>query len=231
MPDGRALTGLTARTEGALSTDDAASACGSATIALVKVKAQGLLQGTAWVRETHGEATLRNVLSSCSAAVRERCTIAEPTDWIPDTELAEFLGVADRALGHGDGRIAEELGAASARANLRNFTLRLAFFLANPEFLMRRVAGVWRQYNDAGAMHVREFTPGRMSAELVGVPEPDWFICCSVTGWLREAGVTTGMKELTSEHAECRSRGRERCLWSLRWNALGSVPPVNGSRP
>ena len=220
---------MTARKERAGSSTNAAIAYGSATIDPVKVKAQGLLHGAAWVRETHGESTLRNVLSSCSAAVRERCTIAEPTDWIPDNELAEFLGVADRALGRGDGRIAEELGAASARANLRNFTLRLAFFLANPEFLMRRVAGVWRQYNDAGAMHVREFTAGRMNAELVGIPEPDWFICCSVTGWLREAGVTTGMKQLTAEHVECRSRGRERCLWLLRWNAVGSVPPANGS--
>jgi hypothetical protein len=191
----------------------------------VKVKAQALLHGAAWVRDTHGGGALENVLSSCSAAVRERCSIADANDWIPDTELSDFLGVADRALGHGDGRIAEELGAASARANLRNFTLRLAFFLANPEFLMRRVAGVWRQYNDAGTMHVREFAAGRMRSELVGVPDPDWFICCSVTGWLREAGRTTGMKELAAEHVECRSRGREHCIWVLRWSAFGSVPP------
>ena len=188
----------------------------------MNVKAQGLLHGADWLRETFGERGLQEVLAACSPPVRERCTTAIAIDWVPQDELAEFLSVADNELGVGDGKIAEAIGAASARMNLRHMALRLAFFLGRPEFLMRRVAGVWRQYNEEGDMVVREFVRGRMLAELAAVPQPDWYICCSVTGWLREAGLATGMKRLAINHAECRARGKGQCLWELRWDGAST---------
>jgi hypothetical protein len=106
--------------------------------------------------------------------------------------------------------------------------LRLAFFLGRRDFLMRRVAGVWRQYNEQGEMSVRELGGDRMLAELTGVPKPDWFVCCSITGWMHEAGLATGMKRLASRHTECRARGAARCLWELQWD--GS-PPSTQSTP
>ena len=75
---------------------------------------------------------------------------------------------------------------------------------------------------------VREFVSGRMLAELAGVPSPDWFVCCSVTGWLNEAGLATGMKRLSTHHSECRARGKGRCTWELRWDGGRSpttIPP------
>ncbi len=189
----------------------------------MNVKAQGLLHGVAWLREKYGNARAEQVLAECSAPVRERCANAIAINWIPVAELVEFLTVADRVLGKGDGKVAEAIGAASARINLRHIALRLAFFLGRPEFLMRRVAGVWRQYNDKGEMLVREFVHGRMTAELVGMQGTDWFLCCSITGWLHEAGLATGMKELASTHLECRARGKARCLWELRWNSGKSL--------
>jgi hypothetical protein len=185
----------------------------------VNVKAQGLLHGTAWLRETFGEGGLQKVLDACGPNVRERAKTAIGLNWIPQEELAEFLRVADRELVTGDGKIAEAIGAASARVNLRHMALRIAFFLGRPEFLMRRVAGVWRQYNEAGDMTVHELTTGGMRAELVGVPDPDWYICCSVTGWMLEAGHAMGMKRLFVHHAECRALGKAHCLWELRWDS------------
>jgi hypothetical protein len=183
----------------------------------VTVKAQGLLHGADWVKEHYGDEGLARVLDACSPVVRERCATAIAINWIPRDELVEFLTRADQTLGRGDGKIAEAMGGASARVNLRHIALRLAFFLARPEFLMRRVAGVWRQYNTEGEMHVREFGNGRMIAELTGMTRPDWFLCCSITGWLYEAGVATGMKQLVASHSECRARGSARCIWQLRW--------------
>jgi hypothetical protein len=84
---------------------------------------------------------------------------------------------------------------------------------------MRRVAGVWRQYNVAGEMLVLEFNPGRMVAELRAMPVTDWIVCASVTGWLGEAGIATGMKQLQTTHSECRGKGAARCLWVLQWSA------------
>ncbi|HEY8039749.1 MAG TPA: hypothetical protein VIF15_08155 [Polyangiaceae bacterium] len=185
----------------------------------MNVKAQALLNAARWVRDKHGDEALERVLASCSPAVRERCTSAIAINWHPLEELVEFLTVADGALGEGDGKLAEAAGAAAARLNLRHMALRLAFFLARPEFLMRRVAGVWKQYNDEGQMLVQEFADGRMVAELVGTRSPSWVFCCSVTGWLHEAGAATGMKELVTKHDECRARGGGKCTWALTWGA------------
>jgi hypothetical protein len=191
----------------------------------VNVKAQGLLHGLAWIREKFGEAGVEKVLAACSPAVRDRCATAIALDWIPFAELVEFLTVADRQLGTGDGSVAEAIGAASARVNLRHLALRLAFFLGRPEFLMRRVTGIWRQYNEQGEMVVREFVSGRMLAELSGLPSPDWYLCSSITGWLHEAGLATGMRALSTKHLECRGRGEAHCYWELRWEGGRSAPP------
>jgi hypothetical protein len=188
----------------------------------VNVKAQGLLNAASWVRETHGPEAFDRVLASCSPAVRERCAAATTANqWMPMAELVELFAAIDRQLGAGDGKLVEAIGATSARVNLRHLGLRLAFFVARPEFLMRRVAGVWRQYNDEGEMRVLSFNDGEMHSELRGLLAPDWFFCCSITGWLHEAGVATGMKELVARHAYCRAKGEPRCLWELHWNPKG----------
>jgi hypothetical protein len=190
----------------------------------VNVKAQALLNGAAWARERFGDAELSRVLSGCSAAVRERVATGNAIAWHPVAELDEFLTAVDRTLGRGDGKLAEAAGAAAARVNLRRMGLRIAFFLARPEFIMRRVAGVWRQYNDAGQMRVLEFANGRMVAELVGVTTPSWAFCCSITGWLAEAALAAGLKRTIVHHVECRSRGGGRCVWNLRRDADEPLP-------
>jgi hypothetical protein len=190
----------------------------------VNVKAQALLNGAAWVRERFGDAELDRVLSVCSPAVQERVATGNAIAWHPVAELDEFLTAVDRTLGRGDGKLAEAAGAAAARINLRRMGLRIAFFLARPEFIMRRVAGVWRQYNDAGQMRVLEFANGRMVAELVGVTTPSWAFCCSISGWLGEAAIAAGLKRTVVNHLECRSRGGARCVWSLRRDADEPLP-------
>ncbi len=195
----------------------------------MNVKAQGLLNAALFVREKFGASALERVLARCSPSTREHALHAIAINWVPFEELADLLRVIDRELGSGDGKLAESIGAASARLNLRHLALRLAFFLARPEFLMRRVAGVWRQYNEAGEMLVLEFTPGRMVAELRGMPVTDWIVCASVTGWLNEAGTATGMRHLRTTHAECRAKGAARCLWVLEWVVGASMAPDAGT--
>jgi hypothetical protein len=113
------------------------------------------------VRDNFGATALEQVLAKCARPVRERCMTAIAINWHPQEELEEFLSVADQTLGRGDGKLAEAIGAAGAQKNLRHMALRLAFFLARPEFLKRRVAGVWRQYDERS-------TPSAARAEGTG---------------------------------------------------------------
>jgi hypothetical protein len=50
------------------------------------------------------------------------------------------------------------------------------------------------------------------------MPVTDRAVCASVTGWLHEAGLATGMKHLETEHSECRASGGAHCLWTLTWD-------------
>jgi len=168
---------------------------------------------------------LERVVAACRPAVRERLATGNALDWHPLDELDEFLTVLDRVAGRGDGTVAQGAGAASARVNLGRMGMRLAFFLGRPEFLMRRVAGVWRQYNDEGEMRVLEFGNGRMTTELVGVQSPSWAFCASITGWLHEAALAAGLKQSTVSHVECCTSSGSRCVWVLRKAPSESLRP------
>ena len=92
----------------------------------MNIKAQGLFNAAKWIEKELGQAALRDVLRACSPAVRDRYTTAIVINWHPLEEFVEFLEVAERLLGRGDGKLAEQVGAAGARENLRGAMVRAA---------------------------------------------------------------------------------------------------------
>jgi hypothetical protein len=200
----------------------------------VNVKAQGLLNAATWIEETHGQTALRDVLHACSADVRERYTSAIAINWHPLSEFVEFVGAADRLLGNGDGKMAEEIGAAGARANMKGTFVRLLFYVAKPEFLMTRIAQLWVRFNDQGSMHLVEIESRVAILEVRGVDTPHRLFCATLTGWTREVVKAMGGILPLSTHAECRARGDAKCLWRIRWtnsvNDIAAREVEQGSR-
>ncbi len=192
----------------------------------MQVKAQGLFNAAKWVEAEFGQPALRDVLRACSPAVRERYTSAIVINWHPMEELVEFLEVTERMLGRGDGRLAELIGAAGARENLRGAMARAALYLANPEFMMKRVASLWSQFNDEGSMEMTKFLPDEMSIEVKGVSGPHWLHCCTITGWAAEVAAHFGWRTPTAKHPRCRAKGDTRCIWEIR----GTLPEEPGSK-
>ena len=194
----------------------------------MQIKAQGLFNAAKWVEAEFGQPALRDVLRACSPAVRERYTSAIVINWHPVEEFVEFLEVAEKMLGRGDGRIAELVGAAGARENLKGPFARAALYLANPEFLMRRVAGLWSQFNDEGTMEINKFVPDEMQLEVKGVTKPYWLHCCSITGWAHEVAVHFGWRSIVAKHPRCRAKGDTRCVWDIR--GVPSEEPTSSRR-
>jgi hypothetical protein len=192
----------------------------------VKIKAQGLLNAAKWIEEEFGQGALRDVIRACSPEVRERYTSAIAINWHPMEELVEFLEVADRQLGRGDGRIAEEIGAAGARKNMKGAMLRLVFYLAKPEFLMKRITQLWRQFNDEGSMDLLHLDDYSSSIEVRGVTNPQFLFCCTLTGWSREVALALGGHNPVVRHTECRARGSSKCIWQLRWTGASTKEMV-----
>jgi hypothetical protein len=190
----------------------------------VNIKAQGLLNAVKWVEEEYGISTLQEIIRACSPAVRERYVSAIAINWHPMEELVEFLDVAERVLGHSDGKIAEQIGAAGARANMKGVVVRFAFYVARPEYLLTRLSGLWSQFNDEGSMKFVELSPHSLTVEVQGVSTPNWLFCQTITGWSREVAAATAMIHPTAKHTHCRARGAARCLWDVRGLPSGGQP-------
>jgi len=196
----------------------------------LKIKAQGLLNAAKWIEETYGQDALRDVVRACSEPVRDRYVSAIAIEWHPVEELVEFLQVAEKQLGKDDGKLAEEVGAAGARLNLRGAMLRLVFYLAKPEFLMKRVAQLWRQFNDEGEMLITHFEDYASGLEVKGISKPYWLFCCTITGWAREVTKASGGMHPLARHVECRARGGARCLWELKWTGVTATEAAENAR-
>jgi hypothetical protein len=185
----------------------------------LRIKAQGLLNAAKWVEGEHGREGLRDVLQACSPAVRERYTSVIPIDWHPVEELVDFVRAAERVLsaGRASGRVAEAIGAAGARANMKGITVRIAVWMARPEQLVARAAGVWRQFNDEGSMDLIEVGENLGRFELKGVKLEDALFCAVLTGWFREIAAGVGAISPLARHIECKARGGARCVWEVRY--------------
>jgi len=181
----------------------------------VKIKAQGLINAASWIEEEFGREVLEKILQACSQKVNERCSTAIAINWHPMEEFVEFLTNAERNLGSGSGGIAERIGEAGARNNMKGALIRMAFWLSKPDFLMRRVAGLWRQFNDEGEMTILHADPGIRRFEVTGVSTPHWLFCCTITGWGRVTTEAAGIVSPTARHIQCRARGAPRCIWEV----------------
>jgi len=191
----------------------------------MRTKAQGLITSIKWIEQTYGKSALDDVTRACSPEVRARVSSAIAIEWLPIREVVEFVGHADRILGTGTGKLAESMGEAGAHASVRGPILRMVFYLGRPEFLMRKVAKVWDQFNDKGEMHVRSFEANRATFELTGADESYTIFCALLTGWFREMARATGIVAPNVRHTECRARGEARCFWEIRWAELETPSP------
>jgi hypothetical protein len=187
----------------------------------MNVKAQGLINAATYIEEQYGRDTLGEILRACSVRVRETYTSSIAINWHPVEELCEFVDVAETKLSVPHGKLAMQIGAAGARANMKGMLLRLAFYVGKPEYLMKRAAGMWRQFNDEGTMMLLAWEPRYAQVEVRGVVEPRATFCAIISGWCYEMSVALGVGHPTARHGECRARGAERCLFEVRGDFTG----------
>jgi hypothetical protein len=188
----------------------------------VQVKLQGLFNAAEYIEQTYGQQPLAEVLGRCAPGVRDRYVTGIAIEWHPMEELVELLRVADGLLGKGDGALAVEAGAAAAHKNLKGAFTKAVLWVTRPDFLVKRIAALWSQFNDEGAMKVNRVSDGGIELEVTGVSTPDYLFCCVLTGWLRQVGHSAGRPNARIQHARCRGKGDSRCIWTAEWEPLGS---------
>lgn len=184
----------------------------------MNIRAQGLLNAALWLEERRGREALADVLARCRPELRERYMTVLAIEWHPMAELVEFIEVAERTLRVPEGSAAREMGAHGARKNLSGVVKRSLLYLASPDYLLRRIAGLWLQFNDRGAMHMRHLDDKYGLLEVEGVPQPHKLFCATLTGWTEVVADAVGLVGPTVQHVECRATGGARCMWHCTWN-------------
>ena len=182
----------------------------------MQVKAQGLLNAAHYLGETYGQEALGEIIRACSPAVRDTYTSSIAINWHPVEELTELVEVAEKTLRLAPGTLAQDIGAAGARANMKGTLLRIAFYWGKPEFLMKRAAGLWRQFNDEGSMMLLEMNRRIVRVEVSGITKPNATFCGIINGWCHETAIALGIRNASSSHIDCRARGDAHCIYEVR---------------
>ena len=183
----------------------------------MKIKAQGLINASKWIEREYGLRDLDRVLSQCSEPVRKRHESVMSIEWHPMGEFVEFLEAVEEVVGDGSGKICELIGQDSARENTRGFIKRAVFYLASPDFLIKRITATWSQFNDQGSMLMHYMDDTRMEIEIKGIPEPHRLFCAVITGWAGVICEALGGDNPRVSHGTCRARGDDACLWRVAW--------------
>ena len=191
----------------------------------MQIKAQGLLHAAKYIEERFGRDNLGLVVRACSQGVGDSFVASNAILWHPAMELVEFVETADRMLSDGTGRIAQDVGVAGARANTGRSLQRAALLWTKTDFIMPRVASMWKQFNDEGAMLFNGVVDRSLQIEVTGVSRPHATLCRILTGWCSEIGEAVTAAHVAVEHTSCRAKGDRRCLWMIRTPAVSKLVP------
>lgn len=189
----------------------------------MNIKAQALLNAAKWVEEQQGSDTLGEVIRRCSAPVRERYISGIAIEWHPQREFVEFLHHAEAVIRQPRGSVSKAIGAEGARINTRSMAKRAVMYVASPEFLLRRIATLWHQFNDRGEMRILGIDEREAHIELLHLPEPDELFCATITGWSEVIGEAVGFDRPRSEHVSCCARGDDACVWRVGFTPVAKA--------
>jgi hypothetical protein len=176
------------------------------------------MNAMAWLEAAHGQDAVARVLRRCSPAVNERYISAIAIEWHDFDEFVQVLEAIEAEVGRGDGRTAFASGRYSAEQNTRGLMKRALFYLASPEYLMRKAAGLWRQYNECGDLLLCNIDSQQVLLELRGLPRPHELLCESLSGWMQVVAEAIGARGAHTVHPTCRLRGAARCLHRIDWD-------------
>jgi hypothetical protein len=109
---------------------------------------------------------------------------------------------------------------------MRGAMVRLAIWVSTPEALMKRVAALWSQFNDEGAMTLLSLDDRLTRLEVTGLRATHALFCSTLTGWTREVCLALHAVTPVAKHVSCRARGHQKCIWEVRYAGVDAVAPT-----
>ncbi len=175
------------------------------------------------VKETHGEAALRQVVAESgdsTAQVFQRRILH--SNWYPYEAYASFLEGLARRFGGGDPGYARRLGESSGIRDI-NTVFRIYLAIASPERLIRGSSRVWSSYyRNAGTMEAIAWDPGGTTLRITGFPGMAKLHCQLMEGWMIATMGALGLKvHEDGRETKCTSLGDPFHEFSCTWSRKG----------
>ncbi len=170
-----------------------------------------------FVQERFGQDAWERVLRSLPEADREQLSGIVNVAWYP-FDLGRRLDDAIVAvLGGGRTAAFEEMGRASARANLA--TVHKSFLEPrDPAAFMQKTPMIYRFYYDTGRRTWEATGPTSGVVTTFDADTHSAADCATVVGWYKEALTMAGAKDVAVVEEECRARGAEACRYRVSWS-------------
>jgi hypothetical protein len=169
------------------------------------------------VKEQWGDDALRDVAKRLDASVRPAFdgTIL-PFAWHSFGDLAAIDSAIIDGPMKGDMAQMKHFGETVARYDLSTL-YKMLFKLGSPEFVIRRVAVVYRTYIRGGGVAAAEVKTGEALVRLTDGALPRYFCSHGVSGWFTAAIELSGGKEVNVRETECVHDGADHCAWHATW--------------
>jgi hypothetical protein len=166
-----------------------------------------------WLRQNHGDESVRDVLSVLRPEIASEIREALASSWC----RFESVVLLDRAIAakYGAATI-RELGRFSARQNLS--TTYRAFQRSDIHEFFEKSAALHAQFQDFGAEdYVRTGAQsGRMTHRAYTSFSPTY--CESACGYYEEAMTIHGATSVSADHPLCIGLGAKECVFDLQWS-------------
>jgi predicted hydrocarbon binding protein len=184
---------------------------------VARIKGRVILNARDFIVVREGTGGWRRVLDVLSTPDREALAAMVPVGWY-DIALADRVNraIVD-ALGGGSMEVIEALGRYSASEDLKTIH-RLFLRMANPAFVIERLAEFWGRYQDSGVWNVVRESETRVTATLRGWGSRDEATCVRLAAYSKRLFELVGAKNAWLDRRSCEARGDEACVFAGGWS-------------
>jgi predicted hydrocarbon binding protein len=183
---------------------------------VANIKGRVILNARDFVVARDGSEGWRRVLDVLAAEDRETLASMVPVGWY-DIRLSDRVNrsIVD-GLGGGAMDVMHALGRYAAEEDLKTIH-RLFLRMANPAFVLERLAEFWGRYQDSGVWTVVRARPNRVLATLDGWGAEDEATCVRLGSYTKRLFELVGAKDVYVDRRACRARGDPACIFDGGW--------------
>lgn len=182
---------------------------------VVNLKGAALKSSIKFLTEKFGAEKYAQILAAMPAEDQAVIRGALPHHWLPVNSMLSLMKAAARETGQDARTLAFELGRFSAEDGLTTI-YKLFFKVGSPEFILGRVAKIWRNFYDAGEMSLHDSRAGHVTIRVSDFPMKDAIFCERIRGWMHQATILIGYQPDTA-HPRCTVNGDACCEFEINW--------------